>query len=234
MEYDPKATGWLSIIDFVCLIIELPPPFGNLKLREECKFSAKDYKKARKAIFNPESFLINEEKRIIIKNKEIIRVLSDYKVHTYSGKPNMVHFKDVYQNLTKKVFNEKCDDFELSKHLKTKMKNQWSDKHKRVKELSIKSGFKSHQFFASQLITKHLERRKQKLEKKQSLSPKKAGRADLNGDATVKRESREVEDVGPMDEEQEGLQVKVFMEPKVNRDEDPLSRVRVKNRDCNP
>lgn len=28
MEYDPKATGWLELMDFVCLLIELPLPFG--------------------------------------------------------------------------------------------------------------------------------------------------------------------------------------------------------------
>jgi hypothetical protein len=28
-EYDPKATGWIDVLDFICLVIELPPPFGN-------------------------------------------------------------------------------------------------------------------------------------------------------------------------------------------------------------
>jgi len=29
MQYDPRATGWIDLLDFVCLVIELPPPFGN-------------------------------------------------------------------------------------------------------------------------------------------------------------------------------------------------------------
>jgi len=33
MEYDPKATGWIDVLDFVCLMIELPPPFGNAELK---------------------------------------------------------------------------------------------------------------------------------------------------------------------------------------------------------
>ena len=40
MEYDPKASGWISIIDFVCLIIELPPPFGNPELTKMCKHTS--------------------------------------------------------------------------------------------------------------------------------------------------------------------------------------------------
>lgn len=32
MEYDPKATGWIDVLDFICLVIELPPPFGSPEL----------------------------------------------------------------------------------------------------------------------------------------------------------------------------------------------------------
>jgi len=35
MEYDPKATGWISVVDFICLLIELPPPFGDIELTNE-------------------------------------------------------------------------------------------------------------------------------------------------------------------------------------------------------
>jgi len=37
--------------------------------------------------------------------------------------------------LIKKVFLEEVEDFEISKYLKTKMKNQWLEKHKKVKDL---------------------------------------------------------------------------------------------------
>lgn len=64
-----------------------------------------------------------------------------------------VHFKDIYQILVKRVFKEEFEDFEISKYLKTKMKNQWLEKHKRVKELS-KTGFKAHQAFSSAILTR--------------------------------------------------------------------------------
>jgi hypothetical protein len=57
--------------------------------------------------------------------------------------PMRVHFKDIYQTLVKRVFKEEYEEFEISKHLKKKMKNQWIEKHKKVKELP-KSGFKAH------------------------------------------------------------------------------------------
>lgn len=38
MDYDPFATGWISITDFICLIVELPAPFGNEGLSSLCKF----------------------------------------------------------------------------------------------------------------------------------------------------------------------------------------------------
>ena len=40
MEYDPNATGWIKIEEFICLIIELEPPFGNKNLQNnfQCKY----------------------------------------------------------------------------------------------------------------------------------------------------------------------------------------------------
>jgi len=43
MQYDPKATGWIKVLDFVCLVIELPAPFGNETLRSLCKFTPKTF-----------------------------------------------------------------------------------------------------------------------------------------------------------------------------------------------
>lgn len=94
---------------------------------------------------------------ILVKNKDILRILSAYKLQTYEGKVHRVHFKDIYQILVKRVFKEEFDDFEISKYLKTKMKNQWLEKHKKVKELP-KTGFKAHQGFASKIITEYAKR----------------------------------------------------------------------------
>lgn len=35
-DFDPKATGWINMFDFICLIIELPKPFGNPNLKNLC------------------------------------------------------------------------------------------------------------------------------------------------------------------------------------------------------
>ena len=96
MEFDPKATGWIKIIDFVQLLIELPPPFGNPELTKMCKFSPKKFTKAKNMIYNKNSFFVNDEKLIIVKNKDVLKILAMYKIQTYEGKMNKVHFKDIY------------------------------------------------------------------------------------------------------------------------------------------
>lgn len=50
-------------------------------------------------------------------------MLSDYKIHSYEGKENRMHFKDIYYKFIKRVFLEEVPDFEISKYLKTKIKN---------------------------------------------------------------------------------------------------------------
>lgn len=69
----------------------------------------------------------------------------------------MLHFKDIYQILVKKVFKDKADkenkvDFEISKYLKRKLKDQWVESYKKFKHISS-TGFKAHQAFASDIIT---------------------------------------------------------------------------------
>jgi hypothetical protein len=63
---------------------------------------------------------------------------------------------------------ESVDDFEISKYLKTKMKNQWIDKHKKLRGMP-KTGFKAHQSYASKIITSYAKRfrfRKEQLKEK--------------------------------------------------------------------
>jgi len=61
-----------------------------------CKFSPKKFSKAKNMIYNKNSFFVNEEKLIIVKNKDVLRILAMYKIQTYEGKSNKVHFKDIY------------------------------------------------------------------------------------------------------------------------------------------
>jgi hypothetical protein len=74
-------------------------------------------------IYNRASFYVNEDKMIVVKNKDILKILSAYRIQTYEGRAQRVHFKDIYQILVKRVFKEEFEDFEISKYLKTKMKN---------------------------------------------------------------------------------------------------------------
>lgn len=74
----------------------MPPPFGNEELNNNCKFDPEKFIEKRRRILNPEAFYIHEEKGIIIRNKEILRILTRYKIHIYKGKADSVHFKDIF------------------------------------------------------------------------------------------------------------------------------------------
>jgi hypothetical protein len=99
--------------------------------------------KAKRKIFNRDSYYVNEEKLIIAKQKDILHLLSDYKIHSYEGRENKVHFKDIYYKFIERVFLLEFDDFEISKYLETKIKNQWLEKHKKIKQIP-KSEYKAH------------------------------------------------------------------------------------------
>lgn len=164
MEYDPNATGWINITDFICLIIELPPPFGNKQLNELCKSRSRSaFVRQKNLMYNENSFFLHEEKMILIKKKQILKILQAYKIQTYEGKTNQLHFKDVYQILVKKAFKANAADFEISKYLKRKMKDQWTENFKKFKNINS-TGFKAHQAFASEIITQYAKRYKMRKE----------------------------------------------------------------------
>lgn len=84
MEYDPDATGWITVTDFICLIIELGDPFGNNKLKSLCKSRDKKvFDSRRNHIYNMDSYYVNAEKMIIIKKKHILKILQAYKIQSY-------------------------------------------------------------------------------------------------------------------------------------------------------
>jgi hypothetical protein len=79
--YDPKASGWINILDFICLLIELPAPFGDPETTSEWKKNSQpEFDRAKKLIYNKDSYYVNEERRVIVKNKDILKVLSAYKI----------------------------------------------------------------------------------------------------------------------------------------------------------
>jgi len=106
-------------------------------------------------IFNHESYYVNEERHIIIKNKEILQILQSYKIKTYEGRLTRVHFKDIYNTLIKRIFQNSADDFEISRYLKSQFKGKWNSKHKKMVAME-KSDFKLHQGYASIIISKYV------------------------------------------------------------------------------
>lgn len=98
MEYDPSASGWIKITDFICLLIELPHPFGNEELRNMCQFfTPEDFEINKDRIYKQGSYLVNEKKRFILKKKNILNELKNhYKIQTYTDKVDYLHFKDIY------------------------------------------------------------------------------------------------------------------------------------------
>jgi hypothetical protein len=143
MLFDKKAKGWITILEFVCMIILLPPPFGRKDLKDNCIFKPEDFQRAKNLIYNKNSYYINEEHMILMKNKDILNILQTYKIQTYQGQSDKVHFKDIYIILVKNAFQVTIEDFEISKYLKTRTKNQWMEKYKDLKDIP-KTGFKAH------------------------------------------------------------------------------------------
>ena len=92
-EHDPSASGWITVKQFICLLIELPPPFGNEEYKKDFKHSIsedntpeknekimKQYQKKKNLMYNEDSFFFDDEKMIIMKNKDILNILKDYKI----------------------------------------------------------------------------------------------------------------------------------------------------------
>ena len=83
MLFDKKAKGWITILEFICMLALLPEPFGDKSLKENCIFKPEDFKRAKNLIYNIDSYYINDEHRILMKNKDILGILQRYKIQTY-------------------------------------------------------------------------------------------------------------------------------------------------------
>lgn len=109
-------------------------------------------------VFSRRSYFIDEERGIIMKNKDVIKVLSSYKIPTYKKRYCKVHFKDVFWNLVKRKFREDIDDFKISGVIKDKLKNDWNTSHRQMAHAE-KTGLKAHQAYATLLIEEYAIRR---------------------------------------------------------------------------
>lgn len=57
-------------------------------------------------VYNKDCFYINEKKNIIMKNSLVIKTLEQYQLVQYVNQEGKVHFKDVYQQLVARRFNQ--------------------------------------------------------------------------------------------------------------------------------
>ena len=70
----------------------------------------------------------------------------------------MIHFKDVFLKLVKRKFQEEVKDFSVSKHLKSRLKGEWENKHRRVGKPQ-RTGFDAHQAYAAKVIQSYAIKR---------------------------------------------------------------------------
>ena len=69
-DYDPNATGWISIKKLIFLLYELPPPLGKSYPKiEDILNNQNDMKISGN---NRDKFLINFEKKIFIRRIEVL------------------------------------------------------------------------------------------------------------------------------------------------------------------
>lgn len=131
-EYDPQASGWITMTDLVFLLYQLPPPLGSKNL--DIDFDSDDDKTEAKGsrTMQQERYLVNPEKGIIMKKMDALDLLKGLKIKVYPDSEKQIHFPDVVKALLKRVFTEKNYDFKLSHSLNTKMKKKWKNKHKKT------------------------------------------------------------------------------------------------------
>mmetsp|Transcript_3240 Transcript_3240/g.2189 ORF Transcript_3240/g.2189 Transcript_3240/m.2189 type:complete len:194 (-) Transcript_3240:975-1556(-) len=86
-DYDPNGTGWITITDLVFVICELDPPLG---MKRSEKSGEMEQEKVEDGDTHSntnmqERFLVNLNKKIIIKKVEALVLLKDLHVKTYKN-----------------------------------------------------------------------------------------------------------------------------------------------------
>ena len=129
-EYDPKATGWISVESLAMLIYELPPPIGLGRcFSESIKYHSKyyekrmrdniietalylDYKKDSDSMDNIKyvekqgiKYVVNIKKGYVMKETKMVQILGKFAIPVY--KNTKVHFKDIWKQIIKNIFESK-------------------------------------------------------------------------------------------------------------------------------
>lgn len=136
------------------MLYELPPPLGKRQIRVQ--FDDANYgpdAKKNTGLRQQDRYLVNYEKKIVMKKVDALELLKDLKIKVYADSVRQIHYVDVFKALLKRIFNEHKMDFKLSQTLNSKMKSQWEKKHKDVaKDLKGKMTVREEQ--AAIIITK--------------------------------------------------------------------------------
>jgi hypothetical protein len=92
--------------DLVFLLYELPPPLGKRtnQLNQDDEMNQDQGPGSRAQ----ERYLVHEEKKIVMKKVDALRLLKDLRIKVNTDKgPARVHFVDVFKGLIKRIFNDK-------------------------------------------------------------------------------------------------------------------------------
>ena len=118
------------MLDLVFLLYELPPPLGKRSSKIDSEFTTDPDKQKSGGIRQQERYLINHEKKIVLKKRDALDLLSDLKIKVHADSVKQISFVDVFKALIKRVFVDKKIDYKLSPNLSKKIKTNWGKKHK--------------------------------------------------------------------------------------------------------
>jgi len=113
-DYDPSASGFITMTDLVFLLYELPPPLGKRSSKchtDSSQLGTSDPRHFSSTLRAEDRFLVNLEKGIIIKKVNALDLLKGLNIKIHQN--NQVHFVDVFKALIKRIFMEMKMEYHL-------------------------------------------------------------------------------------------------------------------------
>ena len=84
-DYDPMATGWISMKDLVFLLYELPPPLGKRNKQFSSDYNSQENENnPNQGSRQQERYLVHTEKKIVMKKVDALRLLQGLKIKVYT------------------------------------------------------------------------------------------------------------------------------------------------------
>ena len=122
-HYDPYASGWITMTDLVFLLYELPPPLGrrpsSLTQYDDTQYDPDSKQQAGSR--QQDRYLVNYEKRIVMKKVEALELLKDLKIKMYPDATKQINYVDVFKALIKRILEEQKIEYALTSNLNRKM-----------------------------------------------------------------------------------------------------------------